>query len=135
MTWRETRDALQSYARVMGKIRQALTPPQKHWWHVSLRVDAVGLTTTPMLAPMTVGENGRILTILLDLVNHQTHLTTGQGLTQAIPLEGQSPAEFCQQIKAALANLGLAVTFDDSVCNSEAAECMTKRPWPATGRR
>ncbi|MFO7540989.1 MAG: DUF5996 family protein, partial [Chloroflexota bacterium] len=84
--WQETRDALQSYARVVGKIRQALTPPQKHWWHVSLRVDGVGLTTTPMLAPMIVGENGRILTILLDLVQHQTHLTTGQGQTQAIPL-------------------------------------------------
>jgi hypothetical protein len=37
--WQETRDALQSYARVVGKIRQALTPPQKHWWHVSLRLD------------------------------------------------------------------------------------------------
>jgi hypothetical protein len=119
--WRETRDALQSYARVVGKIRQALTPPQKHWWHVSLHVDGVGLTTTPMLAPTIVGGNGRILTIRLDLVNHQARLTTGQGLTQAIPLEGQPLVEFCQQIKAALAAFGLTVPLDDSVCASEAA--------------
>jgi hypothetical protein len=118
--WRETRDTLQSYARVIGKIRQALTPPQKHWWHASLRVDGVGLTTTPMLVPTTVGENGRSLTFLLDLVNHQTRLTTSQGQTQAIPLEGQSLAEFCQQIKAALAAFGLTITFDDSVCSSAA---------------
>ena len=74
-----------------------------------------------MLAPTTVGENGRSLTIRLDLVNHQTHLTTGQGQTQAIPLEGQAPAEFCQQIKAALVAFGLSVPFDDSVCRSAAA--------------
>jgi len=117
--WRETRDTLQGYARVIGKIRQALTPPQKHWWHVSLRVDAVGLTTTPMLAPTTVGENGRSLTIRLDLVNHRTDLTTGQGQTQAIPLEGQAPAEFCQQIKAALVAFGLTVHFDNSACDSD----------------
>jgi hypothetical protein len=137
-TWRETRDALQSYARVIGKIRQALTPPQKHGWHVSLRVDALGLTTTPMLAPTTVAENGRTLTISLDLVNHQTRLTTNQGLTQAIPLEGQSPAEFCQQIKAALVAFGLTVPFDDSACNSDTTVVYDKtavsRYWQALSR-
>lgn len=113
--WHETRDRLQGYAKMVSKIRQALTPPQKHWWHVSLRVDGLGLTTTPM----PVNEHS--LTILLDLAHHQTHLTTSQGQTQTIPLVGQSPADFCQQIKAASAALGLTFSFDDSVCIEAAA--------------
>ena len=112
--WRETRDKLQGYAKVVGKIRQALSPPQKHWWHVSLRVDSVGLTTTPM--PI----HDRSLTILLDLVHHQTRLTTSQGQTQPIPLEGQSVADFCQQVKAALVTLGLDFSFADDVCTETA---------------
>jgi hypothetical protein len=72
-------------------------------------------TTTPIQA------NGRILTILLDLANHQARLTTSQGQTQTVPLQGQSPAQFCQQINAALTALGLTVPFDDSVCASDTA--------------
>jgi hypothetical protein len=60
------RDTLAQYARVLGKIRRAVTPPQKHWWHVSLRVTAVGLTTTPLWS------NGRMWKMVLNLATHQT---------------------------------------------------------------
>jgi hypothetical protein len=49
--WRPSRDTLQNYAKVLGKIRRALTPPQKHWWHISLRVVPTGLTTTAIPIP------------------------------------------------------------------------------------
>mgnify|MGYP003429883492 CR=1 FL=1 len=44
--WRATRDTLHGYARVLGTIRGTLTPKQKHWWHISLRVTPGGITTT-----------------------------------------------------------------------------------------
>jgi Family of unknown function (DUF5996) len=47
--WRPTRDALWTYARWLGAIRSALTPPARHWGHVSLRVSAHGLTTGPII--------------------------------------------------------------------------------------
>ncbi len=36
--WQSTRDAVQAYARILGKVRQSLTPPQAHWWHTNLSV-------------------------------------------------------------------------------------------------
>ena len=47
-SWQATRDTITTYSQVIGKIRRALTPKQKHWWHISLRATATGLTTTPI---------------------------------------------------------------------------------------
>ena len=33
-----TQKTLQTYAQMLGKVRRALTPLQRHWAHVSLRV-------------------------------------------------------------------------------------------------
>ena len=49
--WQPTRDTLQLYSKVLGKIRRALTPPQRHWWHISLRAAPNGLTTTAIPMP------------------------------------------------------------------------------------
>ncbi len=113
--WRGTRDTLNHYAQVIGKIRRALTPKQKHWWHVSLHVTAVGLTTTPIMA------DGQLFEIVMDFTNHQTRITTSTGQRQTIPMAGQSAAEYCRQIKSAFLALGLTVDFDESVCDGTAA--------------
>jgi hypothetical protein len=99
--WRDTRDTLAQYARVLGKVRRAVTPPQKHWWHVSLHVTAVGLTTTPLWS------NGRMWEMVLNLATHQTQITTSDGQQQTIALTGQSAAMYGGQLKAALQTLAL----------------------------
>ena len=48
--WKPTRDALHAYAQVAGSIRAAFSPHEKHWFHVSLRTTARGLTTMPVPA-------------------------------------------------------------------------------------
>ncbi len=30
--WKATRDTITAYAQVLGKVRRAMTPKQKHWW-------------------------------------------------------------------------------------------------------
>ena len=45
--WVEARDAIQAYARVLGKFRAVLSPAQKHYWHGSLRTYARGIVTPP----------------------------------------------------------------------------------------
>ncbi|MCW2649760.1 MAG: hypothetical protein JWR32_736 [Mycobacterium sp.] len=43
--WAETRDTLQLMTQIVGKIRLANTRLINHWWNVTLRVSARGLTT------------------------------------------------------------------------------------------
>lgn len=113
--WRSTRDTLTRYAQVLGKIRRALAPPQKHWWHVSLHATTVGLTTTPMMA------NGQLFEVILDFTDHQTHVVTSTGQRRAIPMTGQATASYCGQLKSAFLALGLTVDFDESVCEGSEA--------------
>lgn len=103
--WQDTRDTLAQYARVLGKIRRVVTPPQKHWWHASLHVTAVGLTTTPLWA------KGRMWEAVLNLATHQAQITTSDGQQQTIPLTGQSAAAFAAQLKTARQTLGLPTDF------------------------
>ena len=86
-SWIDTRDTLQSYARVLGGIRRALTPYQRHWWHVSLRVSASGLTTTPIPAPRGTFELG------LDLTRHQARFAASTGDRDTLALSGQPATE------------------------------------------
>src|SRR4051812_4535430 len=43
----ETCTTLHLWSQLLGKTKLALAPPVNHWWHVTLRVSARGLTTTP----------------------------------------------------------------------------------------
>lgn len=63
--WRATKDTLHRYCQMLGKVRLDLHPFRNHWWHVTLRLDATGLTT----GPMPVGD-GRLAEVRLDLVDH-----------------------------------------------------------------
>ena len=54
----------------------ALTPPLNHWWHVTLRVSARGVTTGPMPCEAGLAE------IELDLVAHRAVVRTSEGATR-----------------------------------------------------
>ncbi len=114
--WQPTRDAIQSYAQVLGKIRGALTPRQRHWWHISLQVTRDGLSTLPIpLAP-----TGQSFDMLLDLRQHvlvvQTPATSAWTLPLAAPWSRQT---FSQKVLAGLAGLGIEVSIDRSFFSSE----------------
>jgi hypothetical protein len=114
-SWRATRDSVQTYAQVIGKIRRALAPPQKHWWHVSLRVTATGLTTTPIAA----GE--KTFELLLDLVHHRLAIGTSRGEKSTLPLHGQSAATFFADTIRVLSEMGIEAPVDKSLFTSEVA--------------
>lgn len=115
--WQPTRDTLQIYGKVLGKIRRALTPPQKHWWHISLRVVPTGLTTTAI--PSSDGDDDAAFEMILDLQTAQLLVTTNRGESWQMPLTGQSASEFCNTVLAALAKLGTAVEIDRSLFADE----------------
>jgi len=104
--WQLTRDTTILYAQLLGKVRRSLTPPQKHWWHISLRAAASGLTTTPI--PVA----GFTIEMLLDFTAHKLVISTSRGEQWHQPLRGQSAANFTETTLAALAQLGVEPEID-----------------------
>jgi hypothetical protein len=91
---------------LLGKLRAAYTPRQKHWWHITLRAAATGLTTTQIPVP------GRTFELLLDLLRHELVITTDTGERRALPLRGQSLAAFSDETLAALARMEIDPPID-----------------------
>lgn len=113
--WQPTRDTLQGYAKVLGRIRANLTPPLPYWQHISLRVSPDGLTTTSMPLP-----DGGHMEMLLDLHRHEL-VVRGTVSSWEMELAGQSPRAFGDAVVATLAQKGLTMAFDLPIASSEGA--------------
>ncbi|GIK43846.1 MAG: hypothetical protein BroJett011_76790 [Chloroflexota bacterium] len=120
--WQPTRDTLQTYSKVLGKIRRALSPPQKHWWHISLHVVPQGLTTTDV--PIPDAEDDASFEMVLDLQQGQLIITTSRGDSWRTPLAGQSAKEFCDTSLAALARMGIPVEIERSLFADESSRVL-----------
>ncbi len=115
--WQPTRDTLQSYSKVLGKIRRALTPPQRHWAHVSLRVGPQGLTTTAVPIPQA---DGATFEIGLDfLPTPQVRIVASRGQSWTQPLTGQPLNQFCDSVLGALAQMGITAEIDRSLFTAD----------------
>jgi hypothetical protein len=91
--WVETRDTLQLYSQVIGKVRLANEPLSNHWWNIPLYLTARGLTTSPMPHP-----TGPTFQIDLDLVDHRLDITTVTGDRRTLGLEPQPVAAFYESV-------------------------------------
>src|SRR4051812_9751442 len=101
--WADTCATLHMWTQVVGKVRLALTPPVNHWWHITLRPTARGLTTTPM------PYGGRTLEIVFDFVDHRLRFDTSDGRERQIVLEPKSVADFYGEVVRVLADLEMPV--------------------------
>lgn len=101
-----SRDTIHVYSQVLSAVRRALMPPQKHWWHISLRAAAAGLTTTPVpFADLT-------FEMLLDFTAHEFCLSTSEGDWWNMTLRGQPTHEFTEETLTALRTLGVDVQIE-----------------------
>jgi hypothetical protein len=101
--WAATRDTLHMWTQIVGKIRMVSTPPVNHWWHVTLQVNARGLTTGPI--PVERG----LLDIEFDFVEHRLVLRTSDGAGAEFSLIGLDVAGFYRAVFGALDGLGVRV--------------------------
>ncbi|MGI9288533.1 MAG: DUF5996 family protein [Pseudomonadales bacterium] len=95
-----TRDALHSYAEVLGDWLVSCRPRRKHWWQLSLRPSLTGLTTGMVHA-------GIDFELQLDL---KENLLCGQvagGGEFGEPLHGQPAAALAQEIKTFFLDNGI----------------------------
>jgi hypothetical protein len=100
--WSATRDTLQLWTQVIGKVRMASTPLMSHWWNVPLYVSARGLTTS------LIPHGSRAFQIDLDLVAHRVDISVTDGSVASMALAPRTVADFHAELMAHLDELGLA---------------------------
>jgi hypothetical protein len=100
--WAATRDTLQLWTQIVGKIRMAHTPLLNHWWNVPLYVTARGLTTSLMWT-----SDGRGFQMDFDFVEHSLSIATSQGVNRAVALEPRTVASLYSEVTAKLLELNI----------------------------
>ena len=106
--WRDTYATLHLWTQIVGKIRLTKSPWLNHSWHVTLYVTPRGLTTSPM------PDGTRTFQIDFDFIDHRLRISTSDGAQRQFALPGHSVASFYAATMAALAELGIAVTIDET---------------------
>jgi hypothetical protein len=98
--WQDSRDTLQLWTQVVGKVRLANEPLANHWWNVPLYLSARGLTTSLMPHP-----TGPAFQIDFDFVDHRLDVATVRGTARSLPLEPRPVAEFYDAVMGMLSDL------------------------------
>ena len=104
--WSAARDAIHAYSKVLGAIRAAITPRERHWSNVSLRTHARGLTTTVMHTPWGAVE------IRLDLLDGHATLMSSDGRAKRMLLADLPPSRLATYFIARLAGWGITADID-----------------------
>lgn len=103
--WQPTRTSIHNYAKVLGEIRHAYAPRQKHSYHGSLYATATGLTTSP------IPFESQTFELQLDYTYQRALVNTSAGGHSQITLRGQSVSEFCDQVLGTLADLNVILSI------------------------
>jgi len=101
--WQASKDTLQLYTQIVGKIRLALAPPEPQWAHVTLYVTARGLTTSPM------PYRDKTIQMDFDFVAHKFIIDVSDGGSLSLDLRPRSVADFYADVFALLEELGVVV--------------------------
>ena len=101
--WSATRETLQLWTQVVGKVRLALSPMVNHWWEVPFYVSARGLNTSPIPC------EGGIFDVEFDFVDHKLRIEKSDGSTCATALEPRSVADFYAEVMSLLKSMDIDV--------------------------
>lgn len=104
--WRATKETLQLYLQMVGKLKMELSPPEPEWAHVTLFVTSRGLTTGP------VPYRDRTFQIDVDLVTHGLHISSSDGREQSLKLEPRTVASFYEDFIALLESMDILVDIN-----------------------
>src|ERR1700691_409236 len=101
--WSHTRDTLQLWTQMVGKVRMVNEPLVNHWWNVPLYVTSRGLTTSLISHP-----NGLGFEIEFDFLASKLEITTSSGEKRAMNLQAGPVASFYPQLMEFLDELGVS---------------------------
>ena len=100
--WQGTRDTLQLWTQIVGKVRMESTPLTNHWWNVTLYVTPRGLTTS------LIPRGHRAFQIDFDFLDQRLVIAVSDGSSASMPLVAGTVADFYSDFMDQLARLGLA---------------------------
>ncbi len=103
--WKETRDTLHKYCKMVGAIRENFSKPQPHWQHLSLRVDGNELTTLPL--QKSAKEKDKTFEVKLNLINRKLLIVSSYRETMSVSLTGQSLSALCDETCSLLSDIGI----------------------------
>ncbi|MFL6163562.1 MAG: DUF5996 family protein [Jatrophihabitantaceae bacterium] len=104
--WRQTRDTVQLWTQILGKVRMANTAVLNHWWNVPLYVSATGLTTSLIPHP-----SGKSFQADLDFHAHRLEIVTSAGRRRSIALGPGPIAAFYAGVMRHLDELGVGTSI------------------------
>jgi hypothetical protein len=99
--WRDTRDTLQMWTQIAGKVCLALTPRVNHFWNIALQITPRGLQTPAM------PHDHRTFSMTFDFVAHELVILVSDGARRTVPLQPQTVADFYVGAMGALDELGI----------------------------
>jgi Family of unknown function (DUF5996) len=109
-SWQETYATLHLWTQIVGKTRLALAAPVNHWWHVTLQVSARGMTTG--MIPYGRGA----FEVEFDFLSHVLTVRTSADTTRSLPLVPRTVAEFYDEYRVLLEQLGVRVAITPKPC-------------------
>lgn len=98
--------AFHGYSRVLGALRRAFAPREKHWWHLSLALTARGLTTTPIHLP------GLTIEARLDFLDGHAALLGSDGRAERWYLSGMPGRRLAEFVGSSLSAWGATLELD-----------------------
>lgn len=103
--WQDTRDTLQLWTQIVGKVRMVNTPLMNHWWNIPLYVTARGLTTS------LIPYRDRAFEVQFDFIDHRLDISVINGEVRSMTLEPRSVADFYAEFMRCLDELQLSTAI------------------------
>ena len=103
--WKDTRDTLHKYCKMVGLIRERLSNPLPRWQHLSLMITERGITSTPIIK--NNGRGDQQFEVIIDLLKSQLVIESNFRETKYISLTGQSLSALCDETCSMLQDIGI----------------------------
>jgi len=73
--WNKSKTTLHLFLQIIGKIKLAMMPRKNHWWNITLRVSAKGITTGPIPYQNGLGS----FAIEFNFLKHTVQINNAKG--------------------------------------------------------
>ena len=103
--WKETRDTLQKYCRMVGAIREVMSKPLPHSLHTNLLISNKGFTTSTL--PKNLSSPDQTFEVIIDIVHTRLIIESSYREPQRIALTGQSLNALCDETCSLLVDIGI----------------------------
>jgi Family of unknown function (DUF5996) len=103
--WKEPRDTLHKYCRLVGAIREAMSKPLPYVLHTNLLLSKRGFTTSSILKEDSTTDKS--FEVILDVQNRRLRIESNYGESLSVALTGQSINALCDETCSPLHDIGI----------------------------